>query len=131
MSHLAATHAQAMRSLLSKIVPPSLQVRQVPHARFTRQGDDLVAGVRLPLTRALCGGSIDVPALDNRVLRIPLKEVVTPGYERVVKGEGMPLSKQPGARGDLRIRFELEFPKRQLTGDEAANLEGLLADKYR
>jgi len=34
--------------------------------------------------------------------------VVTPGYVRVVKGEGMPKSKQPGQKGDLRIVFDVQ-----------------------
>lgn len=39
-------------------------------------------------SKALGGGSVDVPSLDKRVLRVPLKEVVRPGYVRVVSGEG-------------------------------------------
>ena len=35
-------------------------------------------------------------------------QVVTPGYVRVVKGEGMPKSKQPGQKGDMRIVFEVQ-----------------------
>ena len=35
-------------------------------------------------------------------------QVVTPGYVRVVKGEGMPKSKQPGQKGDLRIVFDVQ-----------------------
>lgn len=31
---------------------------------------------------------MDVPTLDSRILRVPLKEVVRPGYERLVAGEG-------------------------------------------
>lgn len=105
-------------------------VRQLPHIRFTREGDDLVVRQSIPLAKALtAGSSVDVPSLDNRVLRVPLREVVTPGYERVVRGEGMPVSKVPGGKGDLRIRFQVEFPKRQLTGDEAATLERLLVGK--
>ena len=35
-------------------------------------------------------------------------QVVTPGHVRVVKGEGMPKSKQPGQKGDLRIVFDVQ-----------------------
>ena len=52
--------------------------------------------------------------------------MVTPGYVRVVKGEGMPRSRAPGTKGDLKIKFVLDFPKKQLAGEEAATLERLL-----
>lgn len=51
-----------------------------------------------------------MPSLDGRVLRLPCPEVVSPGYERRLEGEGMPISKSPGSRGDLLIRFKLVFP---------------------
>lgn len=34
-------------------------------------------------------------------------QVVTPGYVRVVKNEGMPKSKAPGQKGDLKIVFDV------------------------
>ena len=34
--------------------------------------------------------------------------VVTPGSERVVRGEGMPISKLPGQRGNLRQHFDVQ-----------------------
>lgn len=49
-------------------------------------------------------------SLDNRLLKIAIHEVVKPGYERIVKGEGMPNSKDPSIKGDLIIRFFIEFP---------------------
>ena len=73
---------------------------------------------------------MDVPSLDNRILRVPLKEVVAPGAERVVRGEGMPLSKAPGQRGDLRISFQLQFPRSQLSKEEGQQLEALLRSHY-
>ena len=34
-------------------------------------------------------------------------QVVTPGFVRVVKSEGMPKSKYPGQKGDLKIVFDV------------------------
>lgn len=48
--------------------------------------------------------------LDGRTVRVPVAEVVSPGYVKVVPGEGMPLSKSPSRRGDLRIKFNVVFP---------------------
>ena len=101
-------------------------VREIPHDSIRRDGDDLVMGVGVPLATALCEGKIDVPALDGRTLRVPLKEVVYSGYERTVVGEGMPKSRMPGQKGNLRIHFKVTFPSRQLSGAEASQLHALL-----
>ncbi|PRW61391.1 dnaJ-like protein subfamily B member 4-like isoform B [Chlorella sorokiniana] len=103
-------------------------VKQKPHPVFTRDGDDLVATLRIPISKALGGGTVDVPSLDNRVLRVPLKEVVRPGYERLVANEGMPNSKT-GVKGNLRLRFDIQFPRKQLSEAERGQLEEMLRDK--
>jgi DnaJ-class molecular chaperone len=103
-------------------------VQQIPDPIFDRDGDDLIIHVSIYLSKALTEGKIDVPHLDGRTLRVPLKEVVTPGYTRRVKGEGMPNSRNPSQKGDLRIVFEVEFPKEQLKGVEAAQLIALLGE---
>lgn len=103
-------------------------VRQKPHHTFKREGDDLVMQQRVHLGKALGGGTIDVPSLDGRILRVPLKEVVRPGYERVVTGEGMPSSKT-GGKGNLRIRFDIAFPRKQLSEAERQQLIALLSNK--
>ena len=51
------------------------------------------------------------PTLDGRVLSIPCNEVISPGYEKVIPGEGMPYSREPGKRGDLILRFKIIFPE--------------------
>lgn len=44
-----------------------------------------------------------------------------------MKNEGMPVSKNPGQKGDLRIKFDVQFPTQQLKGDtEKAQLQALL-----
>jgi len=40
-------------------------------------------------------------------------QVEAPGMDRVVKGEGMPLSRAPGQKGDLHIKIDVQFPSRQ------------------
>lgn len=50
-------------------------VRQIPDERFKREGDDLVTQVRVRLPDALAEGKIDIPHIDGRILRVPLKEV--------------------------------------------------------
>eukprot|EP00967_Tisochrysis_lutea_P059599 scaffold75995_cov17-Tisochrysis_lutea.AAC.4 len=45
--------------------------------------------------------------------------------ERTIGGEGMPISKTPGKRGDLVVRFEVSFP-RSLTDDQKSKLRAAL-----
>lgn len=102
-------------------------VTEKPHPTFKRQGDDLVVNMTISLAEALTeGNKIDIKSLDNRILRVPLKEVIKPGYERVVPNEGMPISKSPGRKGNLRIRFNVRFPVHQFSGQEADVLKQML-----
>ena len=34
--------------------------------------------------------------------------MVTPGSERVIRGEGMPISKAPGQKGNLRLQMDVQ-----------------------
>lgn len=96
---------------------------QKPHPMFTREGDDLIVTKRISLVEALTeGNKIEVKSLDGRVLRVPLREVIRPGSERVIAGEGMPKAKVPGQKGNLRIRFDVSFPVHQLSGQAAEDL---------
>ena len=54
---------------------------------------------------ALCGAVLQLQTLDGRPLSVPLTEPVSPQVEKVVPGEGMPLTKHAGQRGNLRIRW--------------------------
>ena len=85
-------------------------IGEKPHERFTRDGADLVLPLRLSLADALCGTAPEVRTLDGRVLSLPMPEIVTPGYVKTVRGEGMPISGAPGQRGDLLVRCEVRFP---------------------
>ncbi|KAJ1411014.1 HSP40/DnaJ peptide-binding [Sesbania bispinosa] len=83
-------------------------IDEKPHDLFKRDSNDLIVSQRVSLAEAIGGTSINLKTLDNRSLCIPVTDIVSPGYELVVANEGMPITKEPGHRGDLRIIFELE-----------------------
>jgi len=85
-------------------------VKDKPHKSFKREGDDIIYTADIPLQKALTGDLIDVPTLDNRLISIPVNDIVCPGYTKRVPGEGMPLSNS-NQRGDLILAFNIEFPK--------------------
>jgi ribonuclease P protein component len=86
-------------------------IREKKHPLFARDGSNLILKSDVPLKDALCGFTMEVPTLDSRVLRIKVDEVLTGGSTKIVKNEGMPISRQPGQRGDLIITFDVIFPK--------------------
>ncbi|XP_070569154.1 dnaJ homolog subfamily B member 13-like [Ptychodera flava] len=92
-------------------------VRDKPHPRFKREGNNLVFTAKVLLGKALTGCNVEIPTLDGRLLNIPINDIIMPGYRKVVPGEGMPISKDPAERGDLHIQFDIEFPK-QLTPEK-------------
>lgn len=58
-------------------------------------------------------------------LQVSVSDVARPNTEKRVRGEGMPISKTPGQKGDLRIRFDVQFPH-TLTDSQKAGLRKLL-----
>jgi len=100
------------------VAPGDVQfvIAQKAHSVFEREGDDLIRTVRVTLKQALCGVSVNVPTLDadQRTLKVRVTDrAISPWYEHRVRGEGMPIRKTNGTeRGDLVLRFEVQFPER-------------------
>ena len=82
-----------------------------PHPYFTRAGNELQWEARVPLVEALTGATVQLTTLDGRLLSIPIPEIIVPGYQKLIPGEGMPSSKNPQLRGDLRLKFQIAFPR--------------------
>jgi len=117
-----------MKGVVTPDVVFVVQEKIEPESGYTREGNNLVYLYRIGLADALSDCSLQVPTLDQRLLSIACPEVVTPYYEKKVPGEGMPLSKKPGTRGDLVIRFRVLFPK-YLNGAKKVKLRELLANE--
>ncbi|KAI4336049.1 hypothetical protein L6164_014625 [Bauhinia variegata] len=81
-------------------------VDEKPHAVYRREGNDLVINQEITLLEALT-------------------DIVKPGAEVVVPNEGMPISKEPGRKGNLRIKFDVKYPSR-LTPDQKSDLRRVL-----
>jgi DnaJ-class molecular chaperone len=96
------------------------------HDHFKRDGNNnLIYTAKVTLAQALTECAIKVPTLDSRILSIPCNEVISPGYTKVIKGEGMPLSKDPTQKGDMHINFDISFPA-YLSEEKRQKLKSLL-----
>ncbi|KAJ4704434.1 DnaJ subfamily B member like [Melia azedarach] len=100
-------------------------IDEKPHSVFKRDGNDLIVTQKISLVEALTGYTVQLTTLDGRNLSIPINAVISPTYEEVVKGEGMPIPKEPSKRGNLRIKFNIKFPSK-LTTEQKTGLKRLM-----
>ncbi|KGN64263.1 dnaJ homolog subfamily B member 13 [Cucumis sativus] len=105
------------------IIPADLifVVDEKPHAIYRRDGNDLVVNHEITLLESLTGKTFELTSLDGRTLTIPITDIVKPGDEMVLANEGMPISKEPGKKGNLRIKFDVKYPSR-LTTEQKSDL---------
>ncbi|XP_059874278.1 dnaJ homolog subfamily B member 13 [Delphinus delphis] len=85
-------------------------VKEKLHPRFRRENDNLIFVNSIPLGKALTCCTVEVKTLDDRLLKIPINDIVHPKYFKKVPGEGMPLPEDPTKKGDLFIFFDIQFP---------------------
>ncbi|KAE9608464.1 hypothetical protein Lal_00030139 [Lupinus albus] len=100
-------------------------IDEKPHAVYRRDGNDLMVNQEITLLEALTGKTLELTTLDGRSLVIPLTDIVKPGAEVVVPNEGMPISKEPGRKGNLRIKLDVKYPSR-LTAEQKSDLRRVL-----
>jgi DnaJ family protein A protein 2 len=110
-------------------------VQQQEHDRFIRKGDDLLTEKTITLAQALCGMEVVIKHLDikedesSRHLVVRTRaghEVIKPGDVRVISEEGMPQHKNPFVKGNMYIRFKVDFPLPSQIRGGAAGIQELL-----
>lgn len=104
--HNLRDHIQG--DVIIELVPDETSVSEQDQ-KFKRVGkNNLQVTIPITLSMALTGVDVMLETLDNRWLRIQLKdEIVTPKTSKVIPSEGMPIG---SSRGDLLIDFDIEFP---------------------
>ncbi|ORX82664.1 DnaJ-domain-containing protein [Basidiobolus meristosporus CBS 931.73] len=96
-------------------------LEEKPHPTFKRESEHLVMNLDIDIVEALTGFTKTVQSLDGRTIAITNRTPVTsPGQELRISGEGMPISKQPGRKGDLVVRVNVRFPAALTTSQKEA-----------
>jgi len=84
-------------------------IQEKPHAYFSRSGDDLVYKAKIPAGTMQKGLKITVPHLDGRSIAVQTAPgELRHGSSKTIAGEGMPIRKQPGSKGNMIIKFEVQ-----------------------
>ncbi|CAG8743010.1 11553_t:CDS:1, partial [Acaulospora colombiana] len=105
-------------------------IEELPHERFTRDGNDLVTTEKITLLEALTGtgGTRQIRVPDGRRPSVTIPaSVVKPGSQTRVPGFGMPIRKagETKQNGDLIVKWDIEFPDR-LTSSQKEGLKKIL-----
>uniref|UniRef100_A0ACB8EAB1 DnaJ sub A member 2 n=1 Tax=Sphaerodactylus townsendi TaxID=933632 RepID=A0ACB8EAB1_9SAUR len=106
-----------------------LLLQEKEHEVFQRDGNDLHMTHKIGLVEALCGFQFTFKHLDGRqiVVKYPPGKVIEPGCVRVVRAEGMPQYRNPFEKGDLYIKFDVQFPENNwISPEKLTELEDLL-----
>jgi molecular chaperone DnaJ len=99
-----------------------VEVDVAPHPVFSRQGDDLLCSVTLPMTAAALGTSVELPTLEadlagrddsevERSMQVEIRPGVQTGEQLVARGRGVPKLRGTG-RGDVVTTIVVETPTR-------------------
>ncbi len=78
----------------------------------------------MPLTVAVLGGEVDVPALGGRTLRLKVPPGTQSGQIFRLRGQGMALAGKAGERSDLYATVDVQLP-RQVTTEQRDHFEAL------
>lgn len=96
------------------------------HPWFRRNEDELELEIEIPLADALTGCTLTIPLLGREKMSLSIDDIVYPGFEKTLVGHGMPNQKKPHHRGDLKVKFLVEFPK-SLTVEQQSEILTILS----
>lgn len=84
-------------------------IKEIPHPKFKRKGDDLETEIHVPFTTALLGGEIKIPGLHSNIsMKIP--ECTQNGQMFKFTHQGLPRSS--GGKGNMYAKIHVTLPKK-------------------
>jgi molecular chaperone DnaJ len=89
-----------------------VEVEELPHPRFTRDGADLHCNVEVPMTAAALGTVITLDTLEGQE-EVTVEPGTQPGTEHVLTGQGLPKLRSNGrvsGHGDLHVHLDVIVP---------------------
>jgi len=95
-------------------------INLIPHEKYTCDGNDLIINIKITLKEALCGLRRRIKFLDNSFLSIMTNpgEVITPNSIKIYKNKGLVKSVGSKEKGNLKIKFYVQFPENNWTNME-------------
>lgn len=90
-----------------------VQINQLPHHRFRREGAHLFYNKKISLVEALTGFEFPIQTLDNRTLIVKSSPptLYAPDSVRAIRDEGMPMQDDISRYGNLYVTLSVQFPE--------------------
>ncbi|NRA44694.1 MAG: DnaJ domain-containing protein [Oligoflexales bacterium] len=85
-------------------------INVIPHATFSRNGQDIEVDLPLKLSQAILGDSVELSTLQG-AKKIKVPAGVSPGTKIRLRGLGFQSPRNPGQKGDLFGIVKLEIPQ--------------------
>ena len=117
---------QGMGDHSIKEAPPGdliVNVQVARHARFQREGDNLVYNHTISVWDALLGGTIRLETLEKRTIDVGIPPGTQPNTVLSCRTEGLP-NVRSRQRGNLLINISVEIPK-NLSQDQIAAIKSI------
>ena len=108
-------------------IPGDIQVliEEEPNDTFVRDGNNVIYNLLLDFPTATLGGSVDIPTIDGKSVRIKIEPGTQPGKTLRLRGKGLPEVQVYGyGMGDLVVNISVYVPK-TLSKSEKEIIESL------
>jgi molecular chaperone DnaJ len=88
-----------------------VEISEIPHDTFTREGADLHCTIAVPMTAAALGTDLVLTGLDGGEEKLDIRAGTQSGSTITLRGRGLPKLRST-ARGDLYVHVEVRTPTR-------------------
>ena len=90
---------------------------------YTRKGNDLYTDKTINCFQAMRGYEFNLKTLDDKIIKVKVPEGTQPNTILQVKGQGMPVHKTIGIRGNLYVKVHVLIP--QLSASDLKKIKDL------
>ena len=78
---------------------------------YTRKGNDLYTDKTIDCFQAISGYDFNLKTLDDKIIKVKAPAGTQPGTVLTLKGQGMPIHKTIGIRGNLYVKVHVLIPQ--------------------
>jgi molecular chaperone DnaJ len=87
-----------------------IEITVMPHHRFKRHGINLSTEFAVPLIKAIRGGIIEIPSLNDNTIKVSIPTPMIPGISTIVIGGAGVKDTHSNKIGDLCITLQVKLP---------------------